>query len=98
MTASAWVAMASIAAASAFSLIGLVVQGLLAAFHFGRHAQRLAAVEEKTGDIAQNQAALAVLTATVGGIDSRLTEVAHDVKNLLIGRIRPPPRTDGPGK
>lgn len=86
---SAWVAIASIAVASGFSLLGLVIQALMAAFNFGKVSERLAAVEEKTSDVAHNQAALAVLTATVGGIDTRLTEVAADVKNLLTGRVRP---------
>lgn len=95
MTATAWIAIVSIAIASAFSLVGLIVQGLLAAFHFGRHAQRLAAVEERTRDVEGNNAALAVLTATVGGIDKRLAEVALDVKNLLTGRVRPARRPDG---
>jgi hypothetical protein len=87
MSSDVGVAIVSIAIASGFSLVGLVVQGLLAAYHFGRHAQRLAAVEERTTDVATNNAALAVLTATVGAIDNRLSEVAADVKNLLIGRI-----------
>jgi len=97
MTAGAWIAIASIAVAAAFSLVGLVIQGLLAAFHFGRHAERLTAVEDRTREVDSNTAALAVLTSTVGGIDKRLQEVAQDVKNLLTGRVRPPParRDDG---
>ena len=94
MTASAWIAIVSIALAAGFSLVGLVVQGLLVAFHLGRHSQRLSAVEERTRDMEGNNAALAVLTATVGGIDKRLVEVAHDVKNLLTGRVRPAARRD----
>ena len=94
MTAGGWIAIVSLAVASLFSVVGLVVQGLLAAFHFGRHAQRLTALEERTRDVEDNSAALAVLTSTVGGIDRRLLEVAHDVKNILTGRVRPAPRRD----
>jgi hypothetical protein len=94
MTTTAWIAIISVAVASVFSLVGLIVQALLAAFHFGRHAQRLTAVEDRTLGVEGNNAALAVLTATVGGIDKRLAEVALDVKNLLTGRIRPGPRRD----
>lgn len=93
MTAAGWIAIASIGVAAVFSLIGLVLQAFAAAFQFGRQAQRLAAVEERTKEAEANSASLAVLTATVGGIDKRLEEVACDVKNLLTGRIRPaPPR------
>lgn len=87
MNGNAWIAIVSIAVASGFSLLGLVIQGLLAAFHFGKVSERLAAVEEKTSDVAHNNSALAVLSATVSGIDTRLTEVAADVKNLLTGRL-----------
>ncbi len=91
---SAWIAIVSIAVAAGFSLVGLIVQGLMVSFHFGRYSQRLSAVEDRTRDVEGNNAALAVLTATVGGIDKRLVEVALDVKNLLTGRVRPPARRD----
>jgi hypothetical protein len=94
MTAGAWIAIVSIAVAAGFSLVGLIVQGLMVSFHFGRYSQRLSAVEDRTRDVEGNNAALAVLTATVGGIDKRLVEVALDVKNLLTGRVRPPARRD----
>lgn len=94
MTPNAWIAIVSVGVAAAFSLIGLVLQGLLAAFHFGRQSQRLASVEQRTRDVDANAAALAVLTSTVGGIDKKLAEVSTDVKNLLIGRIRPASRRE----
>ena len=97
MTTDAWIAIVSVAVAAGFSLVGVVVQGLLAAFHFGRHAQRRGPGEHRTRDVAGNNGALAVLTATVGGIDKRLAEVALDVKNLLTGRVRPAARRDRGG-
>jgi len=97
MTDGAWTAILSIAVVSAFSLLGLVIQALLAAFHFGKHAQRLAAVEERTRSVDSNNAALAVLASTVGGIDKRLAEVALDVKNLLTGRVSAASRKEPEG-
>ena len=94
MSAEAWVAIASIAVAAGFSLVGVIIQGFLAAFHFGKHSQRLAAVEHRTREVDSNASALAVLTSTVGGIDRRLQEVADDVRNLLLGRVRPPAGRD----
>lgn len=96
MSSEAWIAVVSIAVAAGFSLVGVVVQGLLAAFHFGRHSQRLTAVEHSIREVDANAAALAVLTSTVGGVDRRLQEVADDVKDLLLGRVRPPPWREPP--
>ena len=97
MTSGAWIAIVSIAVAAAFSLVGVIIQGLMAAFHFGKHSQRLAAVEHRTREVDTNAAALAVLTSTVGGIDRRLQEVADDVKTLMLGRGRPQSRREPEG-
>jgi hypothetical protein len=97
MSTGAWIAIVSIAVAAGFSLVGVIIQGLLAAFHFGRHAQRLAAVEHRTREVDTNAAALAVLTSTVSGIDRRLQEVADDVKTMMLGSGRSQSRRDPAG-
>lgn len=96
MTPGNWIAVASAAIAFAGLAIGLVVLAVQVAFRFGEHHNRLSAVEKKAEGIDASSSALAVLTATVGGIDKRLEEVGQDVKNLLTGRIRPASRkSDG---
>lgn len=58
----------------------------------GKHAQRIAALEERTRDAGAAQAAIAVLTATVAAMNGQLGEIRQDVKNLLTGRVRPAAR------
>jgi hypothetical protein len=81
MTAPAWIALAGLAAA-------LLAQFGAGLFHLGKHSQRIAALEDRTKDIGS----LAVLAAALAEIKQQLVEVRYDVKNLLTGRIRPPPR------
>lgn len=50
----------------------------------------LAFPRERTKDIGS----LAVLAAALAEIKQQLVEVRQDVKNLLTGRIRPPPRRE----
>jgi len=83
MNAEAWVALAGLAAA-------LLVQFGVGLFHLGRHAQRIAALEDKTKDIGT----LAVLNAALAEMKLQITEIRQDVKNLLTGRVRPASRRE----
>jgi hypothetical protein len=73
----------------AFMAVGLMLQFGLGLFHLGRHAQRIAALEEKAREAGTVGAAVAVITATIGEMKDQLGEIRHDVKNLLTGRVRP---------
>jgi hypothetical protein len=76
-----WVAVAGLA-------LALTVQFGAGLFNLGRHAQRLAALEEKTKDIGT----LAVLNAALAEMKLQITEIRQDVKDLLTGRVRPASR------
>jgi hypothetical protein len=94
MSAGEWIALCGLGFTVLVAIVAGVRHAVATAYRFGQHASRLDAVEERTKSADANAAALAVLTATVGGIDTRLSEVARDVKNLLTGRIRPGGRGD----
>ncbi|HTK33869.1 MAG TPA: hypothetical protein VL358_01110 [Caulobacteraceae bacterium] len=83
MNESVWVAVSALA-------LAVLVQFGSGLFHLGRHAQRLAALEEKTKDIGT----LAVLNAALAEMKLQITEIRQDVKNLLTGRIRPASRRE----
>jgi hypothetical protein len=87
MNSGEWLALAALA----FTVVSAIAGGM---FKFGQHSQRLASLEERAKGTEASTAALAVLTSTVGGIDKRLEEVAHDVKNLLLGRVKPARREE----
>ena len=70
--------------------LALLVQFGSGLFHLGRHAQRLAALEDKTKDIGT----LAVLNAALAEMKLQITEIRQDVKNLLTGRVRPAARRE----
>lgn len=98
MSAGEWIALVGLGFTVLVAIVAGVRHAVGTAYRFGQLATRLDSVEERTKSADANAAALAVLTATVGAIDSRLSEVARDVKNLLTGRIRPGGRTDDLGK
>lgn len=83
MTEPEWAAVAGLA-------LAILVQFGAGLFHLGRHSQRIAALEDKTKDIGT----LAVLNAALAEMKLQITEIRHDVKNLLTGRIRPAARRD----
>ena len=76
----------------ALALAGLV-------FKLGQHSQRLADVEKDVARLCtkaeQHDKELGVvgrLEQRLGTIEGSVREVAHDVKNLLTGRLVPPRR------
>jgi hypothetical protein len=79
MTGASWIALAGLA----FTVAASICAG---AFQLGQHAQRLAALEERTKDVGT----LAVLTAALAEVREQLAEIRQDLRDLLTGRLRPP--------
>lgn len=72
-------------ASLAVTLIGYIIR---ASYKEGQKDQRLNALEGKSADTDCKQE-LAVLTAKFEGMEQKLGELGHDIKNLLTGRIIP---------
>lgn len=81
MDASAWIALAGLAAV-------LFVQCGAMAFALGGLFARLKTLESRPIDV-DCKAELAVLTVKFEALKSTLDEMANDVKNMLTGRVIP---------
>lgn len=81
MDASAWIALASLAAVVVAQLVAL-------AFLLGGLFNRIKVVEGKPGD-ADCKAELKVLASQFHNLESKLSDIAQDVKNLITGRVVP---------
>lgn len=89
MDPSAWIALAALAFA-------ILAQGLVVAFSMGGMFARMKTLEARPTDSDCKQE-LAVLTTRFEGMEKTLSEVAHDLKNLLTGKLTPARRTRAPG-
>jgi len=79
MSPAAWIPVAALG-------LAFLVQFGAGLFQLGRHAQRIAALEDKTKDLGS----VAVLSAALAELKLQIAELRHDVKDLLTGRVRPP--------
>lgn len=86
VSAGEWIALAGLGVTVLIAIIAGVRHAIGTAYRFGQLATRLDGVEERVKSADANTSQLAVLTAAVGGIESRLTEMGQDVKSLLTGR------------
>lgn len=87
MNATLLASAAAICAVLGFGL-ALVVHIIKYSYAEGQKDQRLKALEERPHD-GDCKAELAVLTAKFAVLEKTITDVAHDVKNLLTGQVVP---------
>lgn len=78
---SVWVAVGAI-------VVGLTVQGLMMAFHFGKHSARLDTVEKACQDANASAGVLAGLTATVHALKEQVGGLDRTIRDLLLQRTR----------
>lgn len=81
MTASAWIALASLA-------FVIFVQAGAMAFVLGGLFRDVKLLREQSGD-GDCRKELAVLNARFGALEELVKELGHDIKNLLTGKVIP---------
>jgi hypothetical protein len=81
MDASAWIALAGLA-------VVVVAQGGAMLFAMGGLFARVKALEDKPQET-DCKAELAVVNTRLGSLETAVTEVAHDIKNMMTGKIIP---------
>lgn len=89
MDASAWIALGGLA-------LGALVQTSVIAFLLGGLFARVKVLEARPSDQDCKQE-LAVLTTKFEAMEATLSEVATDLKNLLMGRVVPARRNGSGG-
>lgn len=87
MDASAWIALASLA-------VVIVAQAVVLAFALGGLFRDVKSLRDRP-QAADCKAELAVLNAKFEGLRETLSDLAHDVKSLLTGRVVPARRRVG---
>ncbi len=87
MTASAWIAIASLG-------VGLVIHMVAAAYFFGKQSQRLATVEREMGDRASLSDTVIELKVKMGHVETQLSKqgtvlegIQRQLGNIAMNRV-----------
>lgn len=86
-----WAAVGAIVAVIGLG-VTLVLHIIRYSFQEGQKDQRLKHLHERLEKVEGSHADVRLLSQSLDGFGKKLDEVAHDVKNLLTGKVRPSAR------